>query len=141
MIGERIAGHVVTAVLGHGRQGTVYEATDEHEGSGGIVALKVLAPQLLRDPFRVERFLEEARVAATIHHPGIIAVHSTALGPALGVPQVGLGVTEFGQSGDIASLYKAMHIHADDIVDVLLDQHRQLGQPLSGQPLRQPGRR
>jgi len=29
------------------------------------------------------------------------------VGAALGVPQVGMGVTEFGQSGDIASLYHA----------------------------------
>jgi len=41
------------------------------------------------------------------------------MGAALGVRQIGLGVTEFGQSGDIASLYKAMHIHADDIVDAV----------------------
>jgi len=38
------------------------------------------------------------------------------LGQALGAPQIALGVTEFGQSGDIGSLYHAMHIHADDIV-------------------------
>jgi pyruvate dehydrogenase E1 component len=37
------------------------------------------------------------------------------IGQALGVPQIALGVTEFGQSGDIESLYHAMHIHADDI--------------------------
>ena len=38
------------------------------------------------------------------------------LGEALGVPQVALGVTRFGESGDIESLYRAMGIHADDIV-------------------------
>jgi pyruvate dehydrogenase complex dehydrogenase (E1) component len=29
---------------------------------------------------------------------------------------VALGVTKFGESGDIESLYRAMGIHADDIV-------------------------
>ncbi|HKI97962.1 MAG TPA: 1-deoxy-D-xylulose-5-phosphate synthase N-terminal domain-containing protein [bacterium] len=38
------------------------------------------------------------------------------MGEALGVPQIALGVTTFGQSGDIESLYRAMGIHADDIV-------------------------
>jgi pyruvate dehydrogenase E1 component len=38
------------------------------------------------------------------------------IGEALGVPQVALGVTKFGESGDIESLYRAMGIHADDIV-------------------------
>jgi pyruvate dehydrogenase E1 component len=38
------------------------------------------------------------------------------LGTALGVPQVALGVTMFGESGDIESLYRAMGIHADNIV-------------------------
>lgn len=39
------------------------------------------------------------------------------VGKALGVAQVGLGVTRFGESGDIESLYRAMGIHADDIMD------------------------
>jgi pyruvate dehydrogenase E1 component len=38
------------------------------------------------------------------------------IGEALGVPQVPLGVTQFGESGDIASLYRANGMHADDIV-------------------------
>jgi pyruvate dehydrogenase E1 component len=39
------------------------------------------------------------------------------LGTALGVRQIALGTTKFGESGDIASLYRKMHIHADDIID------------------------
>lgn len=35
----------------------------------------------------------------------------------LGAPQVALGVTEFGESGDIESLCRAMRIHAEDIAD------------------------
>ena len=38
------------------------------------------------------------------------------MGEALGAPQVARGVTEFGESGDIESLYRAMKIHADDMV-------------------------
>ncbi len=39
------------------------------------------------------------------------------IGGVLGAPQVALGVMEFGESGDIESLYRAMRIHAEDIVD------------------------
>jgi len=38
------------------------------------------------------------------------------LGEALGVRQIALGVTQFGESGDIESLYRTMGIHADDMV-------------------------
>ena len=41
------------------------------------------------------------------------------LGEALGVQQAALGVTTFGESGDINSLYRAMGIHADDIVSAV----------------------
>jgi pyruvate dehydrogenase E1 component len=39
------------------------------------------------------------------------------LGGALETPQIPLGVAKFGESGDIDSLYRKMHIHADDIVE------------------------
>ena len=39
------------------------------------------------------------------------------IGGVLGAPQVALGVTQFGESGDIESLYRTMRIHAEDIVD------------------------
>ncbi|MEE8396723.1 MAG: transketolase [bacterium] len=58
-------------------------------------------------------------------HPlvSLIDGHPLALewiGGALGVPQVALGVSRFGESGDIESLYRAMHIHADDVVDAVV---------------------
>jgi pyruvate dehydrogenase E1 component len=69
-------------------------------------------------PYLFELFPPEER------HPMVTVLdgHPLALewiGAALGVKQIALGVTEFGQSGDIASLYRAMHIHADDIVDAV----------------------
>jgi pyruvate dehydrogenase E1 component len=55
-------------------------------------------------------------------HPMISVIdgHPLALnwvGGVLGARQVALGVTRFGESGDIESLYRTMGIHADDIVD------------------------
>jgi tRNA A-37 threonylcarbamoyl transferase component Bud32 len=39
------------------------------------VAIKVLKKPLLNDRFAVERFLKEARIAARLRHPAIVAVH------------------------------------------------------------------
>ena len=56
----------------------------------------------------------------------IVSVHDSAshafawLGSALGVPQVALGVDEFGQSGRIADLYAAHDLDAGSIVNAAL---------------------
>jgi pyruvate dehydrogenase E1 component len=67
------------------------------------------------EPFVLELIPPEER------HPmvSVIDGHPLAMewiGQALGAQQIALGVAEFGQSGDIQSLYRAMHIHADDLV-------------------------
>jgi serine/threonine protein kinase len=61
----------IRAVLGQGSFGVVFRAYDPQLDRE--VALKV--PRLPRDrPDLVERFLREARVAARLRHPGIVAV-------------------------------------------------------------------
>lgn len=40
-----------------------------------IVAVKVLSPELIRDPEAIERFRQEAHAAAQLKHPGIVQVH------------------------------------------------------------------
>jgi serine/threonine-protein kinase len=53
--------------------GTVYEA--ERLSIGGLVAIKVLHPDRVRDAKAVRRFHKEARAAAAIGHPNICEVH------------------------------------------------------------------
>ena len=60
-------------LLGDGGMGSVYEA--QHAGLGTRVAIKVLHPELARRSGLVERFLQEARVAAQIRNPYIVQVH------------------------------------------------------------------
>lgn len=60
-------------LLGRGGMGVVYEAFDPLLGRK--VALKLLDPNLTRDPRRVERFQIEARAASLLTHPCIITVH------------------------------------------------------------------
>jgi hypothetical protein len=58
--------------LGEGVFGRVYEAYDP--SLRRPVALKVAKPEQMSSPERVERFQREARAAATLVHPNIVAV-------------------------------------------------------------------
>jgi serine/threonine-protein kinase len=58
--------------IGRGYWGRVYLA--DHGKLRKRVALKVLSPQLSTQTVQVERFLAEARLAATLEHPNLIQV-------------------------------------------------------------------
>ncbi len=63
----------VVRLLGRGGMGTVYLA--EHRDLRRAVALKIIQPGLLADEAVVERFRSEARAAASLNHPHIVAVY------------------------------------------------------------------
>ena len=69
MIGETLSNYRVTAALGAGGMGEVYRATDTKLGRD--VALKLLPAAFAADPERLSRFEREARVLASLNHPGI----------------------------------------------------------------------
>ena len=72
-IGDLIHGkYRLVRLLGDGGMGSVYEA--QHEVLGTRVAIKVLHPELARRPGLVERFLQEAKVAAQIRSPHVVQV-------------------------------------------------------------------
>ena len=71
-IGDRIASYELTAVIASGAMGTVYRANDSRLGRE--VALKLLAPNLSRDPMFRARFERESRVTAGLRHPNIVPV-------------------------------------------------------------------
>jgi serine/threonine protein kinase/tetratricopeptide (TPR) repeat protein len=60
--------------IGRGGMGVVYEA--EQISLGRRVALKVLPFAAMLDRQQLNRFKNEARAAATLDHPNIVAVHS-----------------------------------------------------------------
>jgi len=70
--------------IGRGAMGVVYEARDPVLDR--TVALKVVQPSAHGDAARVyeERFMAEARIAAALHHPGIVVVHDVGRDPATG---------------------------------------------------------
>jgi len=59
--------------IGRGGMGVVFEA--HQESLDRRVALKVL-PNSIQNPQALERFQREARLAAALHHPNIVSVHS-----------------------------------------------------------------
>src|SRR6185503_6484342 len=76
MLGQVIHGYRIDHALSEdkGGFGDVFFAT--HVGSGAEAVVKVLKPEMsaLRDI--VARFFNEARAAASIHHPGIVQIHN-----------------------------------------------------------------
>ncbi len=64
----------VKGVIGAGGMGTVFEAEDTRLGRA--VAIKLLHPGDTNDPESRERFLREARAAASIDHPNLCTVHA-----------------------------------------------------------------
>lgn len=71
-VGSVVAGYRIERVLGTGGMGIVYQARDPDLPRSD--ALKILSPELSRDPdFRL-RFQREADVAAALDHPNIVAI-------------------------------------------------------------------
>jgi len=71
--GTKLGPYEIIAPLGAGGMGEVYRARDPQLGRD--VAIKVLPAFLSRDPDRLRRFEQEARAAAALNHPNILAVY------------------------------------------------------------------
>ncbi|HXP16662.1 MAG TPA: protein kinase [Terriglobales bacterium] len=71
--GTRLGDCEIVAPLGAGGMGEVYRAHDQSLGRD--VAVKVLPEELASDRDRLRRFEQEARAAAALNHPNILAVY------------------------------------------------------------------
>src|SRR5205807_6924172 len=94
-------------LLGQGGMGAVYLAT--HLGTDRYVALKLIAPQFMRNPEFVERFKREARAAGRLRHPNVV------------------DVTDFGfpRSGNESVPYLVMeYLDGCTLSDVLAEEDR-----------------
>ena len=75
-VGTVLGQYEIRSPLGAGGMGEVYRAHDRRLNRE--VAIKVLPESLTSDPDRSRRFEQEARAAAALNHPNILAVYQMA---------------------------------------------------------------
>jgi len=74
LIGKRIAHYKIESILGQGGMGKVYRARNINLAK--TCALKILPPEFAKqDEKLIERFIREARSAASIEHSNVLPVH------------------------------------------------------------------
>jgi serine/threonine-protein kinase len=77
LLGDR---YLLGQMIGTGGMADVYTAQDQRLSRE--VAVKILRSDLAQDPSFVARFRKEARAAAGLNHPGIVAVYDSGEDPA-----------------------------------------------------------
>ncbi|GAA2151916.1 hypothetical protein GCM10009760_47880 [Kitasatospora kazusensis] len=121
--------YLVDGLLGHGGMAEVHRARDLRLDR--VVAVKVLRPELAADPAYRERFGREARSAAALNHPGIVAVFDSGegAGPGADLPYIvmehlrGETLAELVRDGRAPGPEGALLICAE-ILDALAHAHR-----------------
>jgi eukaryotic-like serine/threonine-protein kinase len=73
LVGEQLGTYRITAMIGAGGMGEVYQALDTKLGRE--VAIKVLPPAFLDDAGRLARFQREAQMLAALNHRNIAVIH------------------------------------------------------------------
>jgi serine/threonine protein kinase len=73
MIGKSLVHYEISAQIGKGGMGEVYQAKDTKLGRE--VAIKVLPEEFALDTDRVARFQREAKLLASLNHPNIAAIY------------------------------------------------------------------
>src|ERR1700675_3826723 len=71
--GTKLGSYDITAQIGAGGMGEVYQAHDTKLGRD--VAIKVLPEAFAHDPERLSRFQREAKLLASLNHPNIATIH------------------------------------------------------------------
>ncbi len=99
LVGWQIGNYIVDERIGHGAMGVVYRA--RHITLTRNVAIKFLSSHLASDPNYVERFFREARAAAHLNHPNLIAVYDAGV-----TSEVYYIVMEYVEGSDLSRLLK-----------------------------------
>ncbi len=72
-----VLGHYrIEGVLGEGGMGVVLKAA--HTTLNRVVAIKLMKPSLADNPAFAARFMQEARIAASLDHPNLVTVYDAA---------------------------------------------------------------
>ena len=105
LCGVKLGDYVIETPVGMGGMGIVYRAV--HPLIGRKVAVKVLRPELARDPEQADRFLKEAQALSAVKHRGVI------------------DIITFGQLPD-GRQYMVMEFLEGESLDAVLDREGQL---------------
>ncbi|MGW8182130.1 MAG: protein kinase domain-containing protein, partial [bacterium] len=73
MVGTKLSHFEITAKIGEGGMGEVYQATDTKLNRQ--VALKILPESFSKDADRMARFSREAQLLASLNHPNIASIY------------------------------------------------------------------
>ncbi|WP_437878663.1 protein kinase domain-containing protein [Sorangium sp. So ce513] len=128
LLGRTIDGrYEVQAVVGEGGMGTVYEV--RHKSLGRLFALKVLRRDIAQDAELVARFIQEAKAAAAIGHPNIVAVSDFgAIEVEPGQPELPFFVMEFLTGTSLAALLRSERtLPAERVGQIMLQCAAALG--------------
>jgi eukaryotic-like serine/threonine-protein kinase len=72
-IPESLGRYRLVSLLGEGGMGKVYRAWDA--ALERHLAIKILPAEVVSDPTRVARFMQEARAASALNHPNVVVIH------------------------------------------------------------------
>jgi serine/threonine protein kinase len=81
LVGRALAHYRINTAIGGGGMGEVYRATDSKLGRK--VALKVLPPDMARDPERLARFQREARAVAEHGTKTVVSMRGCLISPVV----------------------------------------------------------
>ncbi|WP_232082858.1 Stk1 family PASTA domain-containing Ser/Thr kinase, partial [Arthrobacter sp. SO5] len=109
-------------LIGRGGMADVFRGTDARLGR--TVAVKLLRPDLARDPQFQARFKREAQAVAALNHPSIVAIYDTGDHAVPGdhedtvrVPYI---VMEFVSGRTIRDLIRAKEVSIDEAIEFTL---------------------
>jgi serine/threonine protein kinase len=105
--GQQVGGYRLEGMMGRGGMGVVYKALQENLGRH--VALKVLHPKRLGRQDAIDKFLQEARLAAGLSHPRLVQV------------------LDVGYDGNVGLYYYSMQLVVARTLTVLIQQDGPLG--------------
>jgi serine/threonine protein kinase/Tol biopolymer transport system component len=108
--GTRLSQYEILSPLGAGSMGEVYRARDTRLDRE--VAIKILPQLVSSDPQRLHRFEVEAKAAAALNHPNILAVYQ--MGTYAGVPYL---VSELLEGKTLGEAVRRGPLPLDKVID------------------------